>query len=168
MRPNYRAALGVGAAALLVYLLTLAPTVTLWDAGEFLTAAHTLGIPHPPGTPLVVLLGHVWGQVVFFGNYAWRLNVLSAVSSAVSAGFFFLIAERALAGEERLIQTAGAAAAALLAAFTFTHWQNSNETEVYALATTGIAGVAWLALRWRDQRAEPGAARLLLLAVYVL
>ena len=168
MRPNYRAALGVGAVALLVYLLTLAPTVTLWDAGEFLTAARTLGIPHPPGTPLVVLLGHVWGQVVFFGNYGWRLNLLSALSSAVSAGFFFLIAERALAGEERLIQTAGAAAAALLAAFTFTHWQNSNETEVYALATTGIAGVAWLALRWRDQRADPGAARLLLLAVYVL
>ena len=84
MRPNYRAALAVGAVAFLVYLLTLAPTVTLWDAGEFLTAARTLGIPHPPGTPLVVLLGHVWGQLVFFGNYAWRLNVLSAVSSAVT------------------------------------------------------------------------------------
>ena len=168
MRPNYRAALAVGAAALCVYLLTLAPTATLWDAGEFLTAARTLGIPHPPGTPLVVLLGHVWGQVLFFGNYAWRLNLLSAVSSAVAAGFFFLIAERALAGEERLTRTAGAAAAALLAAFTFTHWQNSNETEVYAIATAGIAGITWLALLWRDRRAEPGSARLLLLAVYVL
>lgn len=168
MRPSYRAALAVGAAALLVYLLTLAPTVTLWDAGEFLTAARTLGIPHPPGTPLVVLLGHVWGQLLFFGNYAWRLNLLSALSSALTAGFFYLIAERALAGEERVTRTAGAAAAALLASFTFTHWQNSNETEVYALATTGIAGIAWLALRWRDQRAEPGAARLLLLAVYIL
>ncbi len=168
MRPSYRAALAVGAAALLVYLLTLAPTVTLWDAGEFLTAARTLGIPHPPGTPLVVLLGHVWGQLLFFGNYAWRLNLLSALSSAATAGFFYLIAERALAGEERVTRTAGAAAAALLASFTFTHWQNSNETEVYALATTGIAGIAWLALRWRDQRAEPGAARLLLLAVYIL
>ncbi len=67
-----------------------------------------------------------------------------------------------------MTRTAGAAAAALLASFTFTPWQNSNETEVYALATTGIAGIAWLALRWRDQRAEPGAARLLLLAVYIL
>ncbi len=167
-RPPYRAALVVAAAALLVYLLTLAPTVTLWDAGEFLTAARTLGIPHPPGTPLVVLLGHVWGQLVFFGNYAWRLNLFSAVASAVTAGFFFLVAERALAGEARPIRWGAAAAAALLAAFTFTHWQNSNETEVYALATTGIAGVMWLALRWRDCRGEPGAARLLLLAVYVL
>ncbi|MDQ3427644.1 MAG: DUF2723 domain-containing protein, partial [Gemmatimonadota bacterium] len=57
-RPPYRAAVGVAALVLLGYLLTLAPTVTFWDAGELIAAAKTLGIPHPPGTPLFVLVAH--------------------------------------------------------------------------------------------------------------
>ncbi|MGE5231775.1 MAG: protein O-mannosyl-transferase family, partial [Deltaproteobacteria bacterium] len=59
-RPPWGAAAAVAAVVLLGYALTLAPTVTLWDAGELIAAARTLGIPHPPGTPLFVLLAHVW------------------------------------------------------------------------------------------------------------
>jgi len=152
---------------LLGYLITLAPTVTLWDAGEFITAAKVLGIPHPPGTPLFVMLGHVWGSVFPVGAYAWRLNLMSAGFSAAGAGCFFLVAHRLLAGEQPLRRSGGAAAAAVISAFTFTVWQNSNETEVYTVATFSIAAICWLCLRWRDARGTAGAPHYLLLVIYL-
>jgi hypothetical protein len=149
------------------YVISLAPTVTLWDAGEFITAAKVLGIPHPPGTPLFVLVGHVWGGVVPLGGYAWRLNLMSACFSAAGAGCLFLVTYRLLAGEERVLRVGGAAAAAILSAFTFTVWQNSNETEVYTVAMFSIAAISWLCLRWRDLRGTERAPQVLLLIVYV-
>ncbi|HXG96617.1 MAG TPA: DUF2723 domain-containing protein [Gemmatimonadales bacterium] len=148
-------------------MITLAPTVTLWDAGEFITAAKVLGIPHPPGTPLFVLLGNVWGGVVRLGSYAWRLNLMSACFSAAGAGCLFLVAHRLLAGQVPWLRTGGAAAAAILSAFTFTGWQNSNETEVYTVATFSIAAICWLCVRWRDVRGTARAPHILLLIVYV-
>lgn len=170
-RPPYRQAALAAAAVLLVYVLTLAPTVTFWDAGEFITAAKTLGIPHPPATPLFVLLGHVWALLLPLGEYAVRTNLLSATASAVGAGFFFLVVResivRAWDEADSGWTTIAAFAATSLGAFTFTNWQNSNETEVYAAATCMIAIVCWLVLVWRRRRAEPRADRFLLLAVYV-
>jgi hypothetical protein len=148
-------------------VITLAPTVTLWDAGEFITASKVLGVPHPPGTPLFVLVGHVWADVVRIGQYAWRLNLMSACFSAAGAGCLFLVAHRLLAGEDRILRVGGAAAAAMLSAFAFTEWQNSNETEVYTVATFSIAAICWLCLRWRDVRGTPRATHLLLLIVYL-
>ena len=148
-------------------MITLAPTVTLWDAGEFITAAKVLGVPHPPGTPLFVLVGHVWAAVFAIGGYAWRLNFMSACFSAAGAGCLFLVAHRLLLGEVAWLRTGGAAAAAILSAFTFTGWQNSNETEVYTMATFSIAAICWLCLRWRDMRGTARAPHLLLLVVYI-
>ncbi|HEU5169472.1 MAG TPA: DUF2723 domain-containing protein [Gemmatimonadales bacterium] len=170
--------LALAAVVLAGYALTLAPTVTFWDAGELIAAARTLGIPHPPGTPLFVLLAHVWALVAPLGEYAVRTNLLSATASAAAAGFWFLVAHDTTArlapdlegAAGRVVRVGGAAAAALAGGFTFTNWQNSNETEVYSVATLTIAAVAWLSLRWRRERAaEPErAARLLLLIVYLL
>jgi len=148
-------------------VITLAPTVTLWDAGEFITAAKVLGVPHPPGTPLFVLVGHVWADVVAFGGYAWRLNLMSACFSAAGAGCLFLVAHRLLIGEAGWLRIGGAASAAILSAFTFTGWQNSNETEVYTIATFSIAAISWLCLRWRDVRGTPEAPHILLLIIYI-
>src|SRR5688500_1921405 len=92
VRPPYRLAIAVTALVLLGYVLTLAPTVTFWDAGEFIAAAKTLGIPHPPGTPLFVMIAHVWAMLVPVGEFAVRTNLLSAVLSAGAAGLFCLIA----------------------------------------------------------------------------
>ena len=174
-RPPYRLAVLVSLAVLAVYTLTLAPTVTFWDAGEFIAAAKVLGIPHPPGTPLFVIIAQVWGTLLPFGEFAWRTNLLSAVLSAGAAGFFFLVAHesmRALAagmdeGTQKLIRSGGAAAAAFIGAFTFTNWQNSNETEVYGIATFTIAAICWLCHVWRARRGTPAASRILLLIVYL-
>ncbi|HKA60480.1 MAG TPA: DUF2723 domain-containing protein [Gemmatimonadales bacterium] len=148
-------------------MITLAPTVTLWDAGEFITAAKVLGVPHQPGTPLFVMLGHVWADLLAIGQYAWRLNLMSACFSAAGAGCLFLVAERLLVGEAPLIRIGGAAAAAVLSAFAFTAWQNSNETEVYTIATFSVAAISWLAVRWRDVRGSAHAPHLLLLIIYI-
>jgi len=148
-------------------VITLAPTVTLWDAGEFITASKVLGVPHPPGTPLFVLVGHVWADIVRIGQYAWRLNLMSACFSAAGAGCLFLVAHRLLDGEDRILRVGGAAAAAILSAFAFTEWQNSNETEVYTFATFSIAAICWLCLRWRDVRGTARAPHILLLIVYI-
>ena len=165
----WRAAVAVGAGVLLGYLLTLAPTVTFWDAGELIAAARTLGIPHPPGTPLFVMIAHVWATIFPFGEYAARTNLLSALLSAAGAGLFFLVAHEGLSGWSvpPATRVAGAAAGAVIGAFTFTAWQNSNETEVYAVATFTIAAMSWLAFRWRGRRGTPGARRALWLIVYL-
>jgi hypothetical protein len=136
---------------------------------------HNLGIPHPPGTPLFVLLGHVWATLVPFGEYAWRTNLMSAIFSALAAGCFFLVAHEALrfatveleARPRQLICIGGAAAAGLFSAFTFTQWQNSNETEVYSVATFTIALICWLCLRWRAVRGTEGSLRIILLIIYL-
>ncbi|MFL5401293.1 MAG: DUF2723 domain-containing protein, partial [Gemmatimonadales bacterium] len=175
MRPPYRAAVAAAGLVLLGYILTLAPTVTFWDAGEFIAAARTLGIPHPPGTPLFVMIAHVWALLLPVGEYAVRTNLLSATLSAAGAGFFFLIAHQSIAAltadlpsdTARLLRLGGAMASALLGAFTFTNWQNSNETEVYAVATFTIAAMGWLAHVWRVHRGTERAPRVLLLIVYL-
>ena len=175
-RPPYRFAAAVSGVVLLVYALTLAPSVTWWDAGELIAAIHGLGIPHPPATPLFVLAGHLWSAVLPIGSYTVRTNLLSAVCSALAAGGFFLVLHRSMAEKgsaaaapaARWLRLAGSAAGALLAAFTFTVWQNANETEVYAAALLLIAALCWLVVRWRARRREAGASRLLLLAVFLL
>jgi hypothetical protein len=174
-RPPYVLA---GLAALLVlagYIFTLAPTVTFWDAGELIASARSLGIPHPPGTPLFVLIGHVWGALVPLAEYAQRTNLLSATLSACGAGFMFLVVHDTLAraasgiegAAEPLLRVGGSFAAALISGFTFTAWQNSNETEVYAAATFTIAAIAWLCTVWRGARGTVRAAHLLLLILYL-
>ena len=93
-QPPYLAAAGVTVGALIIYILTLAPTTQFWDTSEYIAAAYTLGIPHPPGNPLFVLMAHVWGMVPWVESYAQRINLFAAATSAVSAGCWFLVAER--------------------------------------------------------------------------
>ena len=93
-RPPYLVAAGVALGVFILYALTLAPTTQFWDASEYITAAHALGIPHPPGNALFVIVAHAWGLLPLASDYARRINLLAAVTSAAAAGFWFLIGER--------------------------------------------------------------------------
>src|ERR1041385_9043229 len=94
IRPPYRWAALVGAAVFGLYIATLAPTTAFWDTSEYIAAAKVLGIPHPPGNPLFTVLAHVWGMLPLAANYAKRINLFEAFTSAAGAGFWFLVAER--------------------------------------------------------------------------
>src|ERR671922_1979958 len=82
-RPSYLAGGVVSFLVLLLYLVTLAPSTAMWDTSEYIAAAYTLGLPHPPGNPLFVLIGRVFAIIPIFGpNVATRINVLAALCSA--------------------------------------------------------------------------------------
>lgn len=152
-----------------VYVATLAPTVTFWDAGEFLAASRSLGIPHPPGTPLFTLLSSVWARIVPFGEYAFRVNLLTAVFGAAAAAAVYTIVSKALShrSDGGFTASVTAAAAAMLSASAFTVWQNANETEVYMIAAFAVMVIAALALRWRHHRGTPKAQWILLGQLYL-
>src|SRR6266699_2851120 len=171
IKPPYLMAGCVSLAALVLYILTLAPTTQFWDTSEYIAAAYTLGIPHPPGNPLFVLIAHVFGLLPLAAGYAARINLFAAVTSAVSAGCWFLVAERWLRSfvpalwPRRLAALAGA----LVSATAFTVWNQSVVNEkVYTLSLLSIALILWLIVRWDDQPAGDAHDHYLLLIIYLL
>src|SRR3989475_11450531 len=93
-KPPYVIAGVLALGAPFLYVATLAPTTQFWDTSEYIAAAYVLGIPHPPGNPLFVLLAHTWGLIPWVTAYAERINLFAAFTSAVAAGCWFLIGER--------------------------------------------------------------------------
>ncbi len=171
-RPPYAVAVLVGLAVFALYVVTLAPTTAFWDTSEYIATAYILGIPHPPGNPLFVVLARSWSLLLSpFGlPVAVRINLFAATTSALASGCLFLVAHRMvaprLAGRKALV---GAAAATLIGATSYTVWGQSTVNEkVYTLSVAVIAAVTWLALRWRDRRDEPGSERLLLWALFLM
>ncbi len=170
-RPSYLAAAIAGLVVFLLYLVTLAPTTSMWDTSEYIAAAYVLGIPHPPGNPFFVLIGRVFAILPIAPTVAMRINVLAALSSAVSAGVWFLITERVLVQwmPRRWQRIAGGALAALIGATAFTVWNQSVVNEkVYTVSLVGLAVICWLTVRWCDDPEGPVADRLLVLVAYLL
>lgn len=170
-RPSYLAAAIAGLVVFILYIVTLAPTTSMWDTSEYIAAAYVLGIPHPPGNPFFVLIGRVFSILPIAPTVAMRINVLAAVSSAVSAGFWFLVTERVLVGwmPRRWQRIVGGSLAVLIGATAFTVWNQSVVNEkVYTVSLLGVAVICWLTVRWCDDPEEPGADRLLVLVAYLL
>ncbi len=129
---------------LVVYLRTMAPTVYGLDSAELTTGAYLLGVVHSPGSPLFLLLGHVFTWLPF-GDVGYRVNLLSA-GSAAAAGAFVFLAVRQLTGQRLL-----ALGTAWYLAFSYYFWVAAVAAELYALHALIVALLLWLALRWRDQ-----------------
>lgn len=163
-------------AALILYAKTMAPTVSFWDCGEFIATSYILGVPHPPGSPLYLLLGRVATMLPIMDDIAARVNFMSVLSSALAVMFLYLIIVQLVrkwrgpvaSRNEGLISYGAAAVGALTFMVTDSQWFNAVEAEVYSMSTFLTAFVVWLILRW-SQRDEQGShLHYILLLAYLL
>jgi dolichyl-phosphate-mannose-protein mannosyltransferase len=163
IRPGPLAAVGSGLLALAVYLRTLEPSLPTGDSGELITAAYLFGVPHPPGYPLFSMLGHLF-TLLPFGSVAQRVNLMSALLHALTAGLVGGVIYRLLvgAGPVRLAVSLRAALAAtvgaLLLAFSTAVWGYAVVAEVFPLNSFFAALLLLLLLEWA---ARPWRMRLL-------
>src|SRR5438105_3729352 len=169
-RPSYRAAAITAGVVFVLYVITLAPSTAMWDTSEYIAAAYTFGLPHPPGNPFFILLGRFFAILPIAPNVAMRINVLAALCSAAAAGLWFLVTERVLVGwlAERWQRIIGGALAALIGATAFTVWAQSVVNEkVYTVSLLGLALVSWLTVRWCEEPYGRKADRLLVMIAYL-
>jgi hypothetical protein len=144
---RYGSLLGLLAAGLplFAYLHTVAPTVYGLDSAELTTGAYVLGIVHAPGSPLFLLLGHLFTWLPF-GDVGYRVNLLSVSSAALTAFFVYRICLRLTSDPVLSLSTSW------LLAFSYYIWVSAVAAELYALHVCFVAGLAWLGLEWKDER----------------
>jgi len=159
-----------------VYALTVQRSLSFWDCGEFIACSYILGIPHPPGTPLFVLLGRLASLIPFVEDISYRINYLSVISSAFTAMFSYLLTVKLVGyffnsgektGLNRYIAYIGGLAGGFFVAFGRTNWGNSVEAEVYGLALALSVMIIWLTLRYFEQRGTVGAAKTMIFVSYL-
>jgi len=164
-----------------VYLWTVAPTLSFWDCGEFISAAYTLAIPHPPGTPFYVFFGRVWLMIFaviskilpISKEVAWHMNLLGVAFSVSSVFLLYKILLKIF----RMWQKDGNQLTIILTSFAtclgvsffYTYWGNAIETEVYAAATFVFLLINYLALLWYESVKQGNPKdRYILFAFYLI
>ena len=160
----------------ILYVYTMAPTTSFWDCGEFIATSFILGVPHPPGSPLFLLLGNVFSNIPIFNDIGARINLISPLVSAFSVMFLYLIIVQLIEefnGKSEdtsnlIINNISAFLAALTFAVTDSHWFNAVEAEVYSLSTFFTAIMLWMILKWSSLSKESWNIRYLLLIAYMI
>jgi len=162
-------------ASFVVYFLTMAPTVSFWDCGEFIATSYILGVPHPPGYPLFMLIGRIFTLLPIFKEVALRVNLLSVLSSALSIGICYLIIVRVVQNWllpsdglwNRIGKYTGGVAGSSLIAFSSTFWFNAVEAEVFGLTMLLSMFLVYLGLLWVEEKDNPKGDMLLVLISYL-
>ncbi len=169
----------------LIYFITTSPTIVFWDVGEFLACSVSFGVPHPPGTPLYVVLGRFMTLLplplapiykVLTGsvpvNTVLKITMISMTTGALTAGFIYLITFEVIdlwgsKFPEGFAHLAGIFAG-FIGAFARTVWMNSIEAETYTPSVFVIAFLVWVTLKWYKNREKKDSIRYLLFTIYVL
>lgn len=162
--------------ALLLYVKTMAPTVSFWDCGEFIATSYILGVPHPPGSPLYLLVGRIFSMLPFTDDIGFRVNLISPLTSALAVMFLYLSIVHLIrkwrgpvaSVNDAVISYGSAAVGALTFMVTDSHWFNAVEAEVYSVSTFLTAFVVWLILRWSQKDEVKSHVHYILLLAYVL
>ncbi len=145
-----------------VYLLTIESTASLWDCGEYITAAYKLEVGHPPGAPLFMVLGRLFSLFAAPDSVAVWINALSAISSSLTILFMFwsltllikkivLAQQKELAMGNQIAIFASAAIGSLAYTFSDSFWFSAVEGEVYAMASLFTAVIFWAILKWDEE-----------------
>jgi hypothetical protein len=171
--PPYREAAVAGGLLFGLYALTLSPTTAFWDTSEYIATAHIMGIPHPPGNPLFVVLARAWSILLttLGVSVAVSVNLFSAFMSASAHALWFLVVHHVLRyfSPDRTFRLVGASAAVLVSATAFTVWNQSNVNEkVYTVSLLTIALLTWLAVRWQENVGKEKNDHLLVVMAFVL
>ena len=157
-----------------VYFSTMAPTVSFWDTGEFIATSHILGVPHPPGSPLFLLIGKLFSLFPISSDIAFRINIFSPIISAATISLLFLICNQFIerlnnyTTDNSILKFGSSFVASLTFAFTHSHWFNAVETEVYALSGFITALVVYLILLWSKNRQKKHHIIYLMMIVYLM
>ncbi len=151
--------------ATIVYFITIEDTVSLWDCGEYITAAYKLEVGHPPGAPLFMVLGRLFSFFADPENVAVWINRLSALSSSLTILFMFwsismllkkIALKKALALQnlttgDKVAILGSAFIGSLAYAFSESFWFSAVEGEVYAMSSLFTAIIFWAILKWDEE-----------------
>ena len=182
-KKSYRAAGWITfAIAMIVYFFSVERTGSLWDCGEFISAAYKLQVVHPPGAPLFIIMARMftWVAELFSDDPAavgHAVNLFSGVATAFAAAFVgwstTLLSKMATVGrkgevsrDQAITFAISGIAAGLTAAFATSVWFSAVEGEVYALSTFFTALTVWSAVKWYSLPKDPQHDRWLLFAVF--
>ncbi len=159
-----------------VYFVTMAPTVVFWDVGEFIAAAWMLQVPHPPGSPLFLLITRAVLMIPFSEDIAVRAHSISAITSALTVALLYLVTVKVImhfrkppeSTWDKVTVYGASAIGALSLAFATTFWDNAIEAEVYGLSMLFLSLIIWLAMRWYERANQPGNEKYVLLIAYLI
>lgn len=158
-----------------VFVISVQPTMSLWDCGEFLACAYTMGVPHPPGAPLHILVGRIFTMLPLAADIGLRMNLLSVLSSSITVLLLYLISVRLIINWrgkpetilDYIIITLPSAIGALSLSFSDSFWFNAMEAEVYGFGTLLLALGIYVLMLWWDTSDKEGSDKILLFVFYI-